>query len=212
MKLLVIDDHVVVREGLTAMLRQAEPETVVIQACDAREGLAIAKADENLDAVFLDLTMPGMGGMASIGEFGRQRPDLPVIVLSATEDPAEVQRALKAGAMGYVPKSAKPQALLLALKLVLAGERYVPPLLLDASSPDAKVQGVRGTPGGIGQLTQRQTDILKLVARGRANKEIASELNLSEKTVKAHITAVLRTLGVENRTQAASAAREAGLI
>jgi two-component system, NarL family, nitrate/nitrite response regulator NarL len=211
MKLLIVDDHAIVREGVAAMLRQAGPDTVVLQAGDGAEGVQLAETHPDLDAVFLDLQMPGTDGMSAVPEFGRRRPALPVIVLSSSEDPADVRRALSLGALGYVPKSALPQTLLSALRLVLAGDIYVPPLMLDAAA-----QGAASEPAADasrqGALTDRQLEVLRLLSEGLSNKEIGRALNLSDKTVKAHITVIFKALDVVNRTQAASAARRAELL
>ena len=211
MKLLIVDDHAIVREGVAAMLRQAGPDTLVLQAGDGAEGVRLAEAHPDLDAVFLDLQMPGADGMSAVPEFGRRRPDLPVIVLSSSEDPEDVRRALGLGALGYVPKSALPLTLLSALRLVLAGDIYVPPLMVDAAArggPSAPAADV----GRHGALTERQREVLQLLSEGLSNKDIGRALNLSDKTVKAHITAIFKALDVVNRTQAASAARRAALL
>jgi two-component system, NarL family, nitrate/nitrite response regulator NarL len=210
MKLLIVDDHPIVREGLAAVLAQAGPDTTVLQASGGAQGLELASEHADLDAVFLDLSMPQMDGMAAIQQFGRRRPDLPVIVLSSSEDAADVRRALAAGALGYVPKSAPPRTLLSALQLVLAGDVYVPPLLL--GDAPASAEAASGLPGVGARLTERQVDVLRLVCRGDSNKEIARKLALSDKTVKAHVTAIFRALNVVNRTQAATAAQACGLL
>jgi DNA-binding NarL/FixJ family response regulator len=161
--------------------------------------------------VFLDLQMPGTDGMSAVPEFGRRRPELPVIVLSSSEDPQDVRRALGLGALGYVPKSALPQTLLSALRLVLAGDVYVPPLMLDATTRGAPPEPASDA-GRQGALTDRQLEVLRLLSDGLSNKEIGRVLNLSDKTVKAHITVIFKALDVVNRTQAASAARRAELL
>lgn len=212
MKLLIIDDHAIVREGLAAMLRQAGADTLVLQASDGAEGLSMAMQHPSLDAIFMDLSMPGMGGMAALLEFGKRYPELPVIVLSSSENPDDVRRALSAGALGYVPKSDQPQTLLLALQLVLAGNVYVPPLLLRHTGGRADRSYDRRASDSQTSLTQRQTEVLKCVCDGLSNKEIARVLALSDKTVKAHITAIFKALGVVNRTQAALAAQQRALI
>jgi DNA-binding NarL/FixJ family response regulator len=212
MKLLIVDDHAVVREGLAAVLRQAEEATLVLQAEGSLAGLDLAEKHADLDAIFLDLKMPGLGGMAAIQEFGRRRPDVPVIVLSSSEDTRDVQNALAAGALGYVPKSANRQTLLTALKLVLSGEVYLPPLLLAQIRAGASLRGHEPRTRGVAGLTDRQREVLRLIAEGRSNKDIGNTLGLSEKTVKAHVTAIFRTLDVVNRTQAAGEARKAGLL
>src|SRR5687768_14081319 len=109
MKLLVVDDHPLFRDGLAALLRQANPNTQVFQACDSEAGMELAQATSDLDAVFVDLMMPGLAGEAAVKEFARRRPELPVIVLSSSENPSDVRRVLNAGALGYIPKSASPQ-------------------------------------------------------------------------------------------------------
>jgi DNA-binding NarL/FixJ family response regulator len=212
MKLLVVDDHPIVREGLAAFLEQLGPETAVLQAGDASRALALAADHADLDVVILDLALPGIDGLSAIAEFGRSRPELPVIVLSASEDAQQARAALAQGALGYVPKSASRNALLSAIRLVLNGEIYVPPLILgysEAPKPEA-----RAVPTNSDQprLTDRQIDVLRRLSEGRTNKTIARDLDLSEKTVKAHVTAILRALKVVNRTQAAAAGRVAGLI
>jgi DNA-binding NarL/FixJ family response regulator len=212
MKLLVIDDHPVVRQGLCALLERSLQETVVLLASSSEEGLALAEVHSDLDAAFLDLMMPGLGGMTAIKVFGEKYPALPVIVLSSSEDPDDVRRALAFGALGYVPKSAGPQTILSALRLVLAGEIYVPPLVLLSATASADIAPPRGGTTAIDELTSRQKEVLMLLARGLQNKEIGEMLGLADKTVKTHVTAIFRTLRVINRTQAASLAREANLV
>jgi two-component system nitrate/nitrite response regulator NarL len=211
MKLLIIDDHPILREGIAAMLRQVEPDTIVLQAHDGAEGLHVAEAHDDLDAVMLDLMMPGMAGMTAIREFGKRRPDLPVIVLSSSEDPDDVRHALAAGALGYVPKSASPQTLVSALRFVLQGNIYVPPFILDQVANFADETAATGTTLAP-RLTDRQVEVLRLVCQGYSNKEIGRLLGLSDKTVKTHITAIFKALNVSNRTQAASVARAGELI
>jgi DNA-binding NarL/FixJ family response regulator len=211
MKLLIVDDHAILREGLAAMLRQAGPDTEVLQASEGAEGLRLAETHADLDAVFLDLEMPGSGGMSAIPEFGKRRPELPVIVLSSSEDPRDVRRALALGALGYIPKSSPPRTLLSALQLVLSGNIYVPPLMLRPAAAASSTGGADPARAGA-SLTERQLEVLRLLGRGLSNKEIGRDLGLSEKTVKAHVTAIFKTLNVVNRTQAASAAREADLV
>jgi DNA-binding NarL/FixJ family response regulator len=209
MKLLVVDDQAMVRQGVAALLTHDDPSTIVLEAGDSAEGLAIAGEHADLDAVFLDLALPGMGGMAAIVEFGRKRPDLPVIVLTASDDPQKVRQAFELGALGYVPKSANAQTLLAALRLVLSGSAFVPALLLRDGPSSSSAAGSRG---GQGRLTARQAEILDCLRQGLSNKEIGLRLGLSEKTVKAHVTGVLRGLGAANRAEAVRLARVGGLV
>ena len=210
MKLLIIDDHSIVRAGLAALLTEPGLEIEVLQAGSAGEGMREIDAHPDLDAVFLDLNMPDQGGMEVIPVFVQRCPQLPVIVLSSSEDPGNVRLALKSGALGYVPKSASPRNILSALRLVLSGEVYVPPLMLDHASVAAD-GAARVVPEPGERLTERQTEVLRQLCRGLSNKEISRALALSEKTTKSHITAIFKALGVVNRTQAAAAAQRAGI-
>jgi two-component system, NarL family, nitrate/nitrite response regulator NarL len=211
MKLLVVDDHPIVRDGLAVTFRSLGPDTVVLQAGAASEAFAAVAEHPDLDAVLLDLGLPDKTGFSALAEIGRLRPECPVIVVSASEDPRDVREALAKGAMGYVPKSAAPQTLLSALRLVLSGDLYVPPLILTEESRGPPQSAAAG--GTLrGGLTDRQIEVLRRIAEGQPNKIIASDLGLSEKTVKAHVTAIFRALDVISRTQAVTAARSAGLI
>ena len=209
MKLLVVDDQTMVRQGIAALLAQDDPSAIVLEAGDSAEGLALAGQHADLDVVFLDLALPGMGGMAAIVEFGRKRPDVPVIVLTASDDPQKVRQAFELGALGYVPKSANAQTLLAALRLVLSGSAFVPDLLL-RDGPSSRMSG-GGSNGGRARLTARQAEILDCLRQGLSNKEIGLRLGLSEKTVKAHVTGVLRALGAANRAEAVRLARVGGV-
>jgi two-component system nitrate/nitrite response regulator NarL len=212
MKLLIVDDHPVLRDGLASLLLQIGPDTTVLQARDASEGIALVGRHIDLDVIILDLAMPGMKGLEALSEFGRMRPVLPVIVLSSSEDPRDVRLALASGALGYVPKSASPQVLLSAVRLVLNGDLYIPPLILDDPSSAIQRETSGADEGRDRSLTARQIEILILLSEGKPNKTIAAALTLSEKTVKAHISAIFKTLNVVNRTQAAIAGRKAGII
>lgn len=201
MKLLVIDDHPVVREGLAAVLRQLDGRPEVLEAADGEQGLALLARHDDVRGALVDLRMAGLAGLPTLARLRALRPQLPVMVISASEDPADVRRAMAAGASGYLPKSAGRSTLLAAVQMVLAGERYVPPLLLQAETP---------SPAVLGGLTPRQLEVLALLCQGQANREIGLGLGMHEKTVKAHVGAIFKVLGVVNRTQAIEAARAAG--
>jgi two-component system nitrate/nitrite response regulator NarL len=200
-KLLIVDDHPLFRDGLAALLRQASADTVVVQASSTEEALNLVD-EQIVDAVFMDLVMPGLCGEAAVREFARRHPDLPVIVLSSSENASDVRRVLNAGASGYIPKSATAQTVVSALQLVLSGNIYVPPLLVTAATR-ASDPGGHDAPRAVAQLTERQVDVLKYLRDGLSNKEISANLGIAEKTVKVHIAAIFKTLNVVNRTQAA---------
>jgi DNA-binding NarL/FixJ family response regulator len=210
MKLLIVDDHSMIRAGLAALLQQPHFDAVVLLAKDARQGLEMVRADADIDLVLLDVILPDIDGITALAAFGKARPDLPVILLAASEDPAEVRRGLKAGAMGYVPKSSTPDTLMSAIRLVLSGQLYVPPVML---RPDAGSNGGNGVADKPSiPLTDRQIEVLRLLDRGLSNKEIGRELGVSERTVKAHMTAIFKSLGVSGRTEAIAMARRNVLL
>jgi two-component system, NarL family, nitrate/nitrite response regulator NarL len=198
-KLLIVDDHPLFRDGLAALLRQSDPETIVVPASSTEEALRIVD-EQIIDAVFMDLMMPGLSGEPAIREFVRRHPALPVIVLSGSESPHDVRRVINAGASGYIPKSATAQTVVSALQLVLSGNIYIPPLLVSA----ARVGELGGSnQRSLSRLTERQVDVLRYLRDGLTNKEISAHLGIAEKTVKVHIAAIFKTLNVVNRTQAA---------
>lgn len=204
MDLLVVDDHPIVREGMAALLRHGLEGASVHQAPALAEALHLLSRQPAISAVLLDLGLPGQSGVSAVSALRSSHPALPVVVLSASERPDDVRRAMAAGARGYIPKSTPPPTVLAAVRLVLSGGTYIPPLvMLDPAAPAARP----AIP-----LTARQVEILRALSAGLPNKEIASRFGLSEKTVKAHVSAVFRSLHVVNRTQAAEAARRLGLL
>jgi two-component system nitrate/nitrite response regulator NarL len=206
MKLLIVDDHPMVRAGVAAMLELSEDNGSVLTAKNVSQALELIRDHSDLDLVLLDIVMPGIDGISAMRDFGRLRPDLPVILLAASEDPDDIRRGLAAGALGYVPKSASADTLRSAIQLVLSGEIYVPPVMVHggAATPASKRLAI--------PLTERQTAVLKLLDLKLSNKSIGRELNVSERTVKAHITAIFKSFGVANRLDAVDYARRAGLV
>src|SRR6185312_6153088 len=221
LKVLVIDDHPLVQEGVAAALESLGHDTRVMSARDAEQGMAMAAANPDLDLVLLDLALPGMSGFNLIGKLHERLPSLPVVVLSALEDPENVRHAINAGAMGFVPKSAATRVLIEVLQQVLEGNVTVPIALQSVGQPVSHTLpgAASGSPGSaataepdVALLTLRQLEVLSRVCQGKTNKQIATELGLSEKTVKAHVTAIFKVLGVVNRTQAVLVARRVGMI
>ncbi len=199
-RILIIDDHPLFREGVGAVLRQWTPDAVLRHARDADEGLVLASQDA-YDMVLLDLNLPGLGGISAIARLQKILPRAAIVVVSSSEDAADVRRSMDAGARGYLPKSSSAETIVNALQLILAGDPFVPAFMLHAETPAAP-----------GALTLRQIDVLKLLCEGMPNKEIGRKLGMAEKTTKNHISAIFRSLKVVNRTQAVIAARRSGLI
>jgi two-component system, NarL family, nitrate/nitrite response regulator NarL len=211
LKLLVIDDHPLILEGVAAALEGLGHGVRIVAARTAEKGLAAASANPDLDLVLLDVALPGVSGFALISKLRERFPMLPIVVLSALDDAASVSRAMNAGAMGFVPKSSATRVLINVLKSVLEGN--VSPATLSATKPASAAMAANGMKDSqVSLLTLRQIEVLSRVCQGKANKQIATELGLSEKTVKAHVTAIFKVLGVANRTQAALAARSVGVV
>lgn len=204
MKILLVDDHAILLESLALMLTQLLPGADVSTAGDGQAALRLAAECPNLDLLVLDLLMPGIDGIGFLRHVRKVHPALPVMILSSSVEPGDVRQAIEAGAQGYVPKSAGPQTLLSAIRVVLQGDIYIPPFVLSdaASAPVSRDLG----------LSPRQTDVLRHLAAGASNKEIGRALGLSEKTVKVHVVAIFHKLGVTRRMHAAERARQASLI
>ena len=210
MKILVADDHALFRDGLRYLLGQLGEPVEVLEAKDGAAALELAGAHPELELVLLDLGMPGVDGLAGLRLLRARSPAVPVVILSGSEEPADVRQALDAGALGFIPKSSTSQVMLSALRLVLSGGMYLPPSYLERAQ-SVRVPLAASSLDSLG-LTPRQLDVLRLLGQGHSNKEIARVLQLAEGTVKLHISAILRALGVDNRTRAVvAAARLLGL-
>lgn len=191
----VADDHPIMRAALSSALAGIGAEFV--EAADADGTLAMLDAHPDLDLLLVDLRMPGANGVETIRALRARAPQVPVVVVSADENPAHVAALVALGVSGYVPKSEPPAVIVSAVRLVLAGGTYVPPRLLAGGAAE----------GALPDLTPRQSEVLQLLARGMPNKSIARALGVSEGTVKVHLIAVFRSLNVRNRTEAVLAAQ-----
>ncbi len=213
MRFLVADDHELVRKGLIGALGELVADAEIDGVADAGQTLHAVRSGDEYDLILLDLFMPGTDGFELLRDVCNACPNAPTVVLSGSEDPLHMRKALDLGAAGYIPKSAGMEVMILALRLVLAGGTYVPPDLLRkpvAAEGKSVLDVVQDMPQEA--LTPRQQEILHLLGEGRSNKEIARQLDLSENTVKIHVAAVLKALGVNNRTNAAVMARQPGIV
>ncbi|MFZ1430100.1 MAG: response regulator transcription factor [Geminicoccaceae bacterium] len=203
LKVLVADDHPLFREAVVLSVRHLDrTDFQVLEAGTLDEVCRLATAMPDLDLLLLDLKMPGMDGLGGLLELRRRFPALPVVIVSATEEPRIIREAIAAGAMAYIPKSLDRSAITQALEHVLAGEIWQPESDADQLANETPMaERMRA-------LTPQQTNILRLMVAGKPNKLIAYELSIAETTVKAHVTVILRKLGVYSRTQAVLAARE----
>jgi DNA-binding NarL/FixJ family response regulator len=208
-KILLIDDHVLFREGLKFLLRSLDDALEVDEAGNCAQALGHAAAG-SYDLVLLDLKMPGVAGLDALAALREALPDAPLVVLSGEDTAGVVRAAIECGAMGFIPKSSTPEVLVHALRLVLARGVYLPPMVLDAA-PVSAAPGANADQVVLPGLTPRQMDILRFVIQGKSNKVIARELDISEGTVKSHLSSVLHALGTRNRTEAVYAAAKLGL-
>jgi DNA-binding NarL/FixJ family response regulator len=196
MKILIVDDHPLILHALEQVLPRLNRRLEVLGAADRVEALTLLARHSDCAMVLLDLTLPGARGLDLLAELRRDRPLLPIVVLSATHDSATVSAAIAAGARGFIAKTASPLALLDAIETVLKGGRHVTTDLRSAP------RTIKGVPVDILGLTQRQSDVLLLLLQGKPNKLICRDLRLSEGTVKVHVSAILRALNVHSRSQA----------
>lgn len=204
-RILLADDHAVVRQGL-AMFLALDPELEVIgHAENGAEALKMAH-ELKPDVVLMDLLMPVMDGITAIGRIRRELPDTEVVAVTSVLEDASVVGAVRAGAIGYLLKDTQADELCRAIKAAAAGQVQL--------SPQAAARLMREVraPENPESLTERETDVLRLLARGKANKEVAQELSIGEKTVKTHVSNILAKLGVQSRTQAALYAVRIGLV
>jgi len=207
-RILIADDHPIVREGLSAVLETQPDFTIVGEAASGAQAVARA-AELRPDVILLDLELPEMDGVAALRAIRAADPTAKVIIFTAFDTDERILGAVQAGAQGYLLKGAPREDLFQAIRVVHGGGSLLQPvvaarLLRQVSSPAAPALPER--------LTERELEVLRLLAKGRQNKEIAGELWISERTVKFHVSAILSKLGVGNRTEAVSKAAQLGLI
>ncbi|MFG6412936.1 response regulator [Roseateles sp. DC23W] len=224
MRILLIDDHPLFREGVALLLKPLVEglETWEAGSCEAAFELLAQRG--SADLVLIDLGLPGLSGLEGLQRLRLEHPEVPVVVMSSSDDKDTVMAVLDAGAMGFIPKSSTSQVMLGALRLILAKGIYLPPsvFLAARASPAVAAAPAQGRSAAVASpaagrrpadlgLTPRQADVLHLLLQGKPAKLIGRQLNLSLSTVKAHTSAVLRALNVTTRTQAVLAAGRMGL-
>lgn len=197
---IIADDHPLFRAALREALGKLLPGVRVIEAAGVPELQGVVEAHFDADLLLLDLRMPGAQGFSTLIELRAQYPALPVAIVSAEEDAGVIRRALDFGASAFIPKSSSMEAIAQGLRVVLDGGTWVPDGL-DSAEP--AVDADADLAARIASLTPQQFRVLTLLADGRLNKQIGAELDVSEATIKAHVTAILRKLGLYRRTQAA---------
>jgi two-component system NarL family response regulator len=199
-RVLVVDDHPVVRQGLIGMLEEAPDIVIVGQGRNGHESIAVFQQQQP-DVTLMDLRMPEMGGVQAITVICNEFPNARIIVLTTYDSDEEIYRGLRAGAKGYLLKDSEPEELLTAIRTVTKGQQYISPNVA------AKLVQRMTAP----ELSDRELEVLQLVGQGMSNQEISTALNISESTVKTHINRILSKLDVKDRTQAAIIALKRGI-
>ena len=202
MNILIVDDHPLFRHALIQVVRYGLPQAQIQVTADVDEFYARLEQGTAPDLVLFDLNLPGASGFSALVYLRAQYPALPIIVVSAHEELSIMQRAIAHGAMGYIPKSSHPNAIGEAIQQVLAGELWLPPHLPSHAGFDSRATDETALVERLQSLTPQQFRVLMMIAEGLLNKQIAYELEVSEATIKAHVTAIFRKLAVQNRTQA----------
>jgi DNA-binding NarL/FixJ family response regulator len=215
MRILIVDDHALVRRGMSYVVREGFPEAEVTEAESALTALEILRGKGPVDLALVDVRMPDLDGLELLRTIKTEWPEMPVVMISTYENAPYVKRALADGASGYLLKDATPEDLSQAINVAISGSGNVlsPRVIQNLFEDQDAGAGSNGHGGRRNEfsLTQRENDILGLLSEGQSNREIAGHLFLSEKTVKAHLAAIFRKLGVTNRTQAAMMAVQLGV-
>lgn len=210
MKILIADDHVLFREALHLLLGALWPQAEILDAGSFHEAFSLAEGNPDIRLALLDLNMPGNKGDDTVREFCSRFMDVPVVVVSGVDQRDSIERMLNNGAMGFIPKTTDPQEIRNALRLVVDGGIYLPPLLLQKVLP-LEPQAISVNAGDI-NLTERQFQVLRQMCNGNTNKEIGQALKMAEGTVKVHVAAIFNALGVSKRVDAVVKAQRMGLL
>ncbi len=199
-KVIVADDHPLFRTAIKEALQESQGETSFLEASSFETLQELVDQNQDVDLILLDLHMPGVSGFAGLVYLCNRYPSVPVVIISANEDPVVIKRALDHGAAGFIPKSSDIKTITNAIGDILMGEIWAP-VSEQANLPGNNVSEV-ALAERMAQLTPQQFKVLMSVSQGLLNKQIAYEMGISEATVKAHVTAIMSKLGVSNRTQA----------
>ncbi|WP_027948066.1 response regulator [Litchfieldella anticariensis] len=205
-KLLIADDHPLFREAIGRVIRDGFEDAVLLETQDLDSTLALTQQHEDLDLILLDLNMPGMNGLAGLIQLRNEAPTIPVVIISAEEEKQVILQAVTYGAVGFITKSSPREQMTKAIAQILDGNIYLPSDIIRASGNSSSRSTSRDehtvTAQQLEMLTRKQLQVLEHMTRGESNKMIAYHLDIAETTVKAHVSAILRKLGVHNRVQA----------
>ena len=215
-KVLLVDDHALFRDGMRYVLQQLADEVEILDTGNFNEALKLAQENADIDIALLDLNMPDSEGVPSLQHFHQRFPDVPLVIVSGSDQRDDIENVMNLGAMGFISKMSASKVMLSALRIVLDGGVYVPPQLLQQAVAKLEVgqalsdkRSQRASKYG---LTPRQSQVLKMMGDGFSNKDISKQLDLAEGTVKIHVAAIYQALHVGTRLDAVSAVRRFGFI
>jgi len=211
MKILLVDDHALFRDGMHYVLRKLDEQVDILDAGNFPDALKTARDNPDLDLALLDLNMPGSEGVASVKLFHTRYPDVPLVVVSGSDQRDDIEKVMSSGAMGFISKMSSGQDMVHALRLVLDGGVYLPPQLLQQALGKVR-EDKRGWRTNEFGLTVRQLEVLQRLAAGLSNKDIGLAIGLAEGTVKIHVAAIFHALRVNKRIEAVQAAQRLGLL
>jgi DNA-binding NarL/FixJ family response regulator len=200
MKILLVDDHALIRDALRGIVKELAPDAAVLEAADSRQAMHLVKANPDLHLILLDLNLPDRDGFSVLADLRSHYATISCVVLSASQDRGSIVKAMDLGVLGFIPKSSPREVMVNALRLIFSGGIYIPPEALHRSEA-AKPPAVPVSPADLG-LTARQVEVLALMMQGKSNKAISRILDVAEPTVKHHVSAILKALKVMSRTEA----------
>jgi len=210
MKILIVDDHTLFRSGMVHLLQSLSPQPIVVESEDLTSSAELLDTQDDIDLVLLDLKLSDAVGVDSLLRLRKQAPETPIIVLSGEQDPDVIRRCIDNGAMGFITKSATHDELLNAIRLIVAGGVYLPRDVM-AGTLHSRNPEERSDVALLASLSDRQREVLTYLLQGKPNKTISTKMDISQNTVKAHLSAIFRTLGARNRTEAVYFAARAGV-
>lgn len=209
LRILIVDDHSLVRAGTKLALQNLNKELITYEAESYADAMIILSEQTDFDLVLLDISLPDKNGFLILQYITKSLPLVPIVIISASDNSSDIYHAMENGACGFIHKSEGEEIMINVLKLVLAGGKYIPPALISGIKTQKHLN--HNNPHEI-SLTPRQQQVLSLICQGRPNKMIAQHIGCTESTVRVHVTAIFKVLGVSNRTEAAAIARNNSLL
>ncbi len=214
LNILLADKHALFRDGMRYMLRQLDAEINLLDAGNFASMMKDVESNPHMDLVLMDLTLPGCEGMKSVGFFQQRYPNIPLVIVSESEQHNDIEQVMKSGARGFICKTSSGSSTLAALRIILCGGIYLPPQLLQRAERNLDSTAMDGCKPNIGQrvLTGRQMEVLHYLAEGLPDKVISKQMGLSSGTVKIHIAAIYRALNIHKRVEVLHVAQRLGLV